>query len=185
MTPERTSELVARWVRLYTRGLPAPVAERRIDEIDADLHDHVAHERANGTTDRRLAFSILARMVRGLAADASWRYHHTADKSAYRSARRVLIATACILLVPLVAMRFTDEVVWGPGDFAAAGVLLAGTGLVRQVAVRRASTAALRLAVTVALAAALVLVWASLAVGVFAEEGDNAPGSAPSLRSSD
>src|SRR5919107_1465509 len=43
MTPERVTELVARWVRFYTRNLPAPVAERRIGEIDADLHDHLAH----------------------------------------------------------------------------------------------------------------------------------------------
>ena len=49
MTPERMAGLVARWVRLYTRDLPAPVAQRRIDEIDADLHDHIAHERAAGT----------------------------------------------------------------------------------------------------------------------------------------
>ena len=73
MTPERMAALVARWVRLYTRNLPPPIAERRIDEIDADLHDHVAHERAEGTDDRRIALSIAARMVRGLAADASWR----------------------------------------------------------------------------------------------------------------
>ena len=71
MTPERMAELVARWVRLYTRNLPPPIARRRIDEIDADLHDHVAHERAHGTKDRRIALTIAARMIRGMAADAS------------------------------------------------------------------------------------------------------------------
>ncbi len=70
MTPERMAELVARWVRLYTRSLPPAIAERRIDEIDADLHDHVAHERDHGTGERRIALSIVARMLRGLAADA-------------------------------------------------------------------------------------------------------------------
>ena len=49
MTPERMAALVAWWVRRYTRNLPAPIAERRIGEIDADLHDHIAHERAGGT----------------------------------------------------------------------------------------------------------------------------------------
>jgi hypothetical protein len=48
MTPERMAELVARWVRFYTRDLPAPIAQRRADEIEADLRDHIAHERANG-----------------------------------------------------------------------------------------------------------------------------------------
>ena len=69
MTPERMAELVARWVRFYTRNLPTPIAERRIDEIDADLHDHIAHERADGTKEWRIALSVAARMVRGLAAD--------------------------------------------------------------------------------------------------------------------
>ena len=73
MTPERVVRLVARWVRFYTRGLPAAIAERRVDEIGADLHDHVAHERRVGTSDRRIALSILSRMARGLTADASWR----------------------------------------------------------------------------------------------------------------
>ena len=65
MTPERASRLVAWWVRRYTRDLPDPVAERRIEEIDADLHDHIAHERAAGTGDRRIAFGIASRMLRG------------------------------------------------------------------------------------------------------------------------
>jgi hypothetical protein len=73
MTPERTADLVRRWVRRYTRGLPTPVAERRIEEIDADLLEHIAHERARGAGDRRITVGIASRMVRGLAADAAWR----------------------------------------------------------------------------------------------------------------
>jgi hypothetical protein len=73
MTPERMAELVARWVRFYTRDLPSPIARRRVDEIDADLHDHIARERANGISDRRIAGAIASRMVRGLAADTAWR----------------------------------------------------------------------------------------------------------------
>jgi hypothetical protein len=74
MTPERAAELVTRWVRLYTRELPTPVGRRRVDEIDADLHDHIAHARASGTGDLRIALSILSRMARGVIADASWRH---------------------------------------------------------------------------------------------------------------
>jgi hypothetical protein len=113
MTPERMAALVTRWVRLYTRGLPAPIAERRIDEIDADLHDHIAHERAHGTGDRRIALGVLSRMLRGLAADASWRGRHvraatdrpqmpekamTKNKTAYLSALGVAIAAPLMLL---------------------------------------------------------------------------------------
>ena len=65
--------MVARWVRFYTRELPTPIAQRRADEIGADLHDHIARERAGGTSDRQIALSILSRMTRGLVADVSWR----------------------------------------------------------------------------------------------------------------
>ena len=30
--------MVARWARLYTAGLPAPVRDRRREEIGADVH---------------------------------------------------------------------------------------------------------------------------------------------------
>jgi peptidoglycan/LPS O-acetylase OafA/YrhL len=73
MTPEHMADLVARWVRFYTRDRPTAIAQRRINEINADLYDHITHERTQGTSDRRIAFSILSRMARGLTADASWR----------------------------------------------------------------------------------------------------------------
>lgn len=176
MTPERMAELVARWVRFYTRNLPAPIAQRRIDEIDADLHDHIAHERAHGTKDWRIALSIAARMVRGLAADASWRGHTIAhpstpkepmkvSKTAYRSAVRVALPTAFILLLPLLAMQITDEVAWSLADFAFAGVLLGGAGLVLELAARKPGNIAYRAAATAIGVAAIVL-----------GEADDAPG---------
>jgi hypothetical protein len=183
MTPERMAELVARWVRFYTRGLPTPIAQRRVDEIDADLHDHIAHERADGTSDRRIALGIVSRMARGLVADAAWRGRHAKatahpssseeamkkHKTAYRSVVRVALAAAFILLLPLVAMQMTDEVVWGVADFVVAGALLVGTGLLLELAVKKAGTIAYRAAVGVALAAALLLVWINLAVGIIGE----------------
>jgi hypothetical protein len=176
MTPERMAELVARWVRVYTRELPPPIAQRRIEEIDADLHDHIAHERGRGTGDRRIALSIGARMVRGLAADTSWRgqaiARHPNAKEAmkmnttpHRSAVRVALATASILLLPLVAMLVTDEVDWGLADFVLAAVLLGGTGLLLELAARRPRNLALRVAAIAIGVAAIVL-----------GEADDAPG---------
>jgi hypothetical protein len=49
----------------------------------------------------------------------------------------ILIAAACILLVPFVAMQFTDHVSWGPVDFVVAGGLLVGTGLLFELAASR------------------------------------------------
>jgi hypothetical protein len=176
MTPERMAELVARWVRLYTRSLPPPIAQRRIEEIDADLHDHIAHERAHGTKDPRIALSIAARMVRGLPADASWRgqilTHASTPKDvmktskiAYRPGVRVALATAFLLLLPLMAMQITDEVDWGAADFVFAGVLLGGTGLLLELAWRKQGNIAYR-------AAAVAIGVAAMVLG----EADDAPG---------
>jgi hypothetical protein len=70
---DRAAHLVVRWVRCYTRQLPVTVAERRLDEIRCDLHDHLTYERARGTRDGHIALSVLSRMARGLPADAIWR----------------------------------------------------------------------------------------------------------------
>jgi hypothetical protein len=162
---------VARWVRLYTRNLPPPTARRRIDEIDADLHDHISHERAHGTRDGRIAVSIAARMLRGLAADASWRGRtrrsasEATRRGAFRSTLRVALGTACILLLPLAAMQFTGGVDWSLFDFAFAGVLLGGTGLLLAAAARNPRTIAPRAAVVAIGVAAIVF-----------GEGDDAPG---------
>ena len=79
-----------------------------------------------------------------------------------------------LLLLPLVAMQVSDEVNWGPLDFALAGVLLFGTGLGIELAVRRSGSGAYRLAAALALVGALLLIWINLAVGIIGDEGDRA-----------
>ncbi|HVU67532.1 MAG TPA: hypothetical protein VHD63_10405 [Ktedonobacteraceae bacterium] len=86
----------------------------------------------------------------------------------------LVLAAACILLVPLIAMQFTDEVAWSPGDFAVAGALLVGTGLAYELITRRTGNIAYRLAVGLALATALFLIWANLAVGLIGSEDEPA-----------
>jgi hypothetical protein len=179
MTPERMAELVAGWVRFYTRDLPTPSAQRRVDEIDADLHDHIAHERAHGTSDRRIALSILSRMVRGLAADAAWRGRQAklaahpstpedtmkTSKTLYRSAVRVALGVALILSLPLAAMLITDEVVWSLADFVVAGVLLTVIGAALELTLKQAGN----------LATAIGIAALGVAAGIFGN-ADDAPG---------
>ncbi len=93
---------------------------------------------------------------------------------AYRLAALPGLATALILMVPLVAMQFTDQVVWGPLDFAVMGALLFGTGLMYQLAARQVRNLAYRAAAGIALAAAFLLVWINLAVGIIGDEGNPA-----------
>jgi hypothetical protein len=81
----------------------------------------------------------------------------------------IALATGLILLVPLLAMQFTDEVAWTLSDFVTAGALLFGTGLTFVLAARK--TRKYRAVIGIALAAALIYVWAELAVGVFTTWG--------------
>lgn len=84
-----------------------------------------------------------------------------------RSLLSVALATALLLLVPLVAMRFTREVSWGAGDFLVAGALLFAAGTATVAALSRFKRFAPRVAAVAAIAAGLVVVWAELAVGLF------------------
>ena len=93
-------------------------------------------------------------------------------RNTYRSVVGVALAAAFIMLLPLLAMQITDEVVWDLADFAVAGALLVGTGLMYGLAARKAGNIAYRAAVGVALAAALLLAWMNLAVGVIGTEDD-------------
>lgn len=79
-----------------------------------------------------------------------------------------------LLLLPLVAMRFSDEVNWSGFDFAVAGALLFGTGLGFELVVRRAADTVYRVAAGVALVAALLLMWVSMGVGIIGADGDPA-----------
>jgi hypothetical protein len=80
---------------------------------------------------------------------------------------RIALATACVLLVPLVAMQVTDEVAWGAADFVVAGALLFGVGLAYELLVRRTSDLRRRIAVGAAVAGTFLLTWVELAVGIF------------------
>jgi uncharacterized membrane protein len=75
-----------------------------------------------------------------------------------------------ILLVPLVAMQFTEEVAWGPADFALVGAMLFAACGTYELAARGTGNTAYRAAVGVALAAAFILVWMNLAVGIIGSE---------------
>lgn len=53
-----------------------------------------------------------------------------------------LSLAAALLLLPAIAMLFTNEMSWGPGDFLAAALILGGVGLGLEGAARLRSLAA-------------------------------------------
>lgn len=77
----------------------------------------------------------------------------------------IALATCLVLLVPLVAMRFTTEVGWGIADFIVMGALLFGSGSLYVLLARRFPRR-YRVAIGVILAVVLLYAWAELAVGI-------------------
>ena len=79
------------------------------------------------------------------------------------------IVTALLLLVPLIAMQFTEEVNWSAWDFIVGGALifLAGAGLV--LAITKATR--YRIAIGIGILALFAWIWVELAVGLFTNIG--------------
>lgn len=74
---------------------------------------------------------------------------------------------ALLLLAPAVAMQFTREVNWRPGDFVVAAGLIGVTGIGLELVARAQLGTARRLAIAGAVLAVPLIVWAELAVGIF------------------
>ena len=86
-----------------------------------------------------------------------------------KSNRLVIILSIAfvILLIPLIAMQFTEEVNWEVPDFIIAGILLLGTGFLMELVIRKIKKQQYRILLIGALAILLILIWVELAVGVF------------------
>jgi hypothetical protein len=83
-------------------------------------------------------------------------------------------ATAALLLLPLAAMQFTNEVNWDETDFIVVGAMLAVACGTVELAARMTGNTLYRAAVGVAVAAAFILVWINLAVGIIGSENNPA-----------
>jgi hypothetical protein len=83
--------------------------------------------------------------------------------------RRLILwgAILFLLLAPLIAMQFTDQVAWTTTDFVMAAMLLIGAGATYEVAAHHIPDAKRRIALGLALAIVVLIAWAQGAVGIF------------------
>ncbi|MFE3871744.1 hypothetical protein ACFX5F_10985 [Flavobacterium sp. ZS1P70] len=79
----------------------------------------------------------------------------------------IVLVIALLLLIPLIAMQFTEEVNWTLSDFIVAGVLLLVTSLLLDLVIRKVMKTPVRIALIMIILAILLLIWAELAVGIF------------------
>jgi peptidoglycan/LPS O-acetylase OafA/YrhL len=92
------------------------------------------------------------------------------DRSDKKIILWLALATGGILLIPLIAMQFTDEVQWGVFDFIVMGALLFGTGSLLILTARRLSGKR-RILAGLAVLILFLYIWAELAVGIFTDLG--------------
>lgn len=92
----------------------------------------------------------------------------TTPSRSYRNDRIGFAVVALALLaIPLIAMQFTGEVNWAPGDFVVMGGLLAGLYAGVELALRASRTPFGRVLAICTCLLAFLTIWAELAVGIF------------------
>ena len=79
-----------------------------------------------------------------------------------------------LLMIPLIAMQFTDEVNWQLGDFLIMGTVLLGLGLLYEFIAQRSEKTVYKAAFGVGLLGAFLLFWVNGAVGIIGNEGQTA-----------
>jgi hypothetical protein len=79
----------------------------------------------------------------------------------------IVLTVVFILLTPLVAMQFTNEVDWDLRDFTIMGFLLLSTGLLCELVIRKVKKTDYRIGFIAVILLVLFLIWAELAVGIF------------------
>ena len=72
-----------------------------------------------------------------------------------------------LLIIPLIAMQFSNEVQWSGFDFLLMGVLLFVLGLSIEWILKKTRTSKTRSALLIVVVITFLLVWAELAVGIF------------------
>jgi hypothetical protein len=78
-----------------------------------------------------------------------------------------IIISLTILVIPLLAMQFTDEVNWTLGDFMMAALLLGTTAILSDLVLRKINNKMFRITILVLVLLCLIIIWAQLAVGIF------------------
>lgn len=74
---------------------------------------------------------------------------------------------AGLLLLPAVAMQFTEEVAWTATDFVFAAVVLIGAGLLFELAAWRLKTPFYRMIAGAMILGVVLVAWVEGAVGIF------------------
>lgn len=94
------------------------------------------------------------------------------DSKLFRSIAKLATATGLLLLIPLIAMQFTNEVDWTLSDFILMGFLLFIPALAYTLITRNSGEVVYKVALAFALFTGFFLIWSNLAVGLIGSENN-------------
>ena len=77
------------------------------------------------------------------------------------------VAFLSLLLIPLIALQFSDQVDWSSSDFLIMGVLLLVVGFGIDFILRRVKETPMRVLYIALAILVFLLIWAELSVGIF------------------
>jgi hypothetical protein len=158
---QRYRKAYGRLLRLY----PETFRDRFAEEMEQTFLDLCREHQTQGKGLFRFALGLFVETSAGIFRE------RTAEMmSSKKKLARIALITASILLLPLVAMQFSDEVTWGGADFVVAGVLLFASGLAFEWVAGKSAHFAYRFAAGLAVGGALLLIWMNLAVGLIGSE---------------
>jgi hypothetical protein len=95
------------------------------------------------------------------------RKSYTPDSLSSITVIRPAVITCLLLLIPLIAMQYSDEVNWGVLDFVTAGMLLFAAGVGYEAVAQKIHTYRSRILIGLAITLGIAVIWAQLAVGIF------------------
>jgi len=84
---------------------------------------------------------------------------------------RIISLTSIALLIPLIAMQFSDDVHWSVADFIFAATFFIVAGLVFEFLVKKLKNKKQRIIAGVIAALFFAFLWAEFAVGIFTNLG--------------
>lgn len=150
------------WYGALLRLYPKPYYERFGDSMIQTFNDLYREQKATGKNSFRFTLWLFLETLFGII-----REHLTYTLMQNKRLIAIFAGTAIILLIPLIAMQFTNEVNWELNDFVIAGALLLGTGLIYELVARNVQITKYRMVIGIALLFTMLLIWADLAVGIF------------------
>ncbi len=157
------------WYAKLLRFYPKAYRERFGEGMEQTFNDLCRERQEAGEGLFALALWVFAETSAGIM-----RQRTTMIVIPNKNIIRIVLVTAFILMLPLVAMQFTDEVVWDLFDFIVMGGVLLGAGLAYELVARRSEKTVYRVAFGVGLAGAFLLFWVNAAVGIIGNEGQPA-----------